>query len=86
MKKKRLNIIHYKNILILKIFKLKKKKKKFIYTPDIRDFKLALIFFAIIYFVRVNSVKYIFMKRAEKTVIDFPSKEYRQKKVFKVII
>jgi ceramide synthetase len=49
----------------------------------IRDFKLALIFFAIIYFVRVNSVKYIFMKRAEKTVIDFPSKEYRQKKVFK---
>jgi len=55
----------------------------FEYTPDIKDFGLGILSCIIIYLIRVNSIKYIFTSRAEKTVIEFPSKELRQKKIEK---
>jgi ceramide synthetase len=57
--------------------------KIFEYTPDLKDFILGIISCIIIYLIRVNSIKYIFTARAEKTVIQFPSKELRQKKIEK---
>jgi len=55
----------------------------FEYTPDIKDFGIGILSCIIIYLIRVSSIKYIFKSRAEKTVIEFPSKELRQKKIEK---
>jgi ceramide synthetase len=77
-------------LFILKSYLLYKERKDFVkthegfqYTPDIKDFGLGILSFIIIYLVRVNSIKYIFDSRAEKTVIDFPSEELRKKKLEK---
>jgi ceramide synthetase len=55
----------------------------FEYTPDIKDFLIGIISCVIIYLIRVNSIKYIFTARAEKTVVDFPDKNLRKKKIEK---
>jgi len=57
--------------------------KGFEYTPELKDFIIGIISCIIIYLIRVNSIKYIFTSRAEKTVIEFPSEELRNKKVEK---
>jgi len=63
--------------------KFSNEHKEFEYTPDLKDFNLGIISCVIVYIIRVNSIKYIFTSRAEKTVIEFPSEELRQKKIEK---
>jgi len=78
------------SIFVLVSYNIYKKRKEFSnqhdgfeYTPDVKDLYYGLLSCLIIYLVRVSSIKYIFTARAEKTVVEFPSEELRQKKIEK---
>jgi len=60
-----------------------RKHEGFEYTPEIKDFFLGIVSAFIVYVVRVTSIDYIFRSRAEKTVVDFPDKDLRKKKIEK---
>ncbi|ORX61270.1 LAG1-domain-containing protein, partial [Piromyces finnis] len=63
-----------------------KQNPSFEYTPELKDFLLGIIFFFFLYIIRFLSIKHIFLKSAEKTIVQIPSKDLRKKKVEKAAI